>query len=84
MDSIFRKTHGAAGWVSVVKVAHDEPHRYGKDGRILIAYEETGEHAQRQASVISGTDMSRAAKVAAANRPSLDDDAEKGLGKDIE
>lgn len=84
MDSIFRKTHGAAGWFNVVKVAHDEPHRYGKDGRILIAYDETEEHAQRQASVVSETDMSRAAKAAAANRPSLDDDAEKGIRKEME
>ncbi|KAL8828921.1 MAG: hypothetical protein Q9191_002312 [Dirinaria sp. TL-2023a] len=81
---IFHKTHGAAGWMNVVKVARDEPHRYDKDGRMIIAYDETDEHAQRQASVVSETDMSRAAKVAAANRPSSDDDAEKGIRKEVE
>lgn len=75
MDSIFHKTHGAAGWISVVKVAHDEPHRYDKSGRMIIAYDESDEHAQRQASVVSGTDMSRAAKVAVANRPSFEEGA---------
>lgn len=53
MDSIFRKAKGAAGWFSVVKIAHDQPRRYGKSGELLIQYDETEEHAQRQASVVS-------------------------------
>ena len=53
MDSIFRKAKGAAGWFSVVKIAHDQPRRYGKSGEPLIQYDETEEHARRQASVVS-------------------------------
>lgn len=53
MDSIFRKAHGAAGYFNVVKIAYDEPRRFGKNGELLIAYDETEEHAQRQASVVS-------------------------------
>lgn len=79
MDSIFRKCHGASGWLSVVKVARDEPRRYGKNGELLIAYDETEEHQQRQTSVVSGTD---AGKVAEANRGSLD--AEKGYSNEKE
>ena len=35
-----------------MKIAHDEPRRYGKKGELLINYEETEEHARR-ASVLS-------------------------------
>ena len=49
MDSIFRKCHS---YFTVVKVAREEPRRYGKDGELLINYEETEEH-QRRASVLS-------------------------------
>ena len=84
MDSIFRKTHGAAGWFNVVKIAHDEPHRYGKGGELLIAYDETEEHQQRQASVVSGTDMARAARVASANARTSSEDAEKGIKSEME
>ena len=55
MDSIFRKAHGAAGYFNVVKIAHNEPRRFGKNGELLIAYDETEEHAQRQASVVSAS-----------------------------
>lgn len=49
MDSIFRK---CTSYLTVVKVAHDEPRRFGKNGEQLIDYEETEEH-QRRASVLS-------------------------------
>lgn len=49
MDSIFRKCHS---YFTVVKIARDEPRRYGKNGELLINYEETEEH-QRRASVLS-------------------------------
>ncbi|KAL6721521.1 hypothetical protein ACLMJK_000625 [Lecanora helva] len=49
MDSIFRKCHS---YFTVVKIARDEPRRFGKNGELLINYEETEEH-QRRASVIS-------------------------------
>ncbi|KAG7001320.1 hypothetical protein G7Y79_00032g066730 [Physcia stellaris] len=48
MDSIFRN---AKGWFSVVKIAREQPRRYGKSGELLIQYDETEEHARRQASV---------------------------------
>ncbi|KAI9753346.1 MAG: hypothetical protein M4579_005204 [Chaenotheca gracillima] len=50
MDAIFRKT---TGWFSVVKTAKNEPRRYGKNGELLVNYEETEEHAHRLASVVS-------------------------------
>ncbi|KAI9802529.1 MAG: hypothetical protein M1833_001601 [Piccolia ochrophora] len=50
MDSIFRKSKG---WFDVVKVAQNEPRRYGKNGELLINYEETEEHAIRRASAVS-------------------------------
>ena len=49
MDSIFRK---CGSYFTVVKIARDEPRRYGKKGELLINYEETEEHARR-ASVFS-------------------------------
>ncbi|KAI1391397.1 general substrate transporter [Hypoxylon trugodes] len=44
MDSIFHKVKGAKGWFTVVHTAQNEPRRYGKNGELLIAYEETDEH----------------------------------------
>ncbi|KAI0897746.1 general substrate transporter [Annulohypoxylon nitens] len=44
MDSIFHKVHGNQGYFTVVEVAKKEPRRYGKNGELLIAYEETEEH----------------------------------------
>ena len=44
MDTIFHKAPGTKGWVSVVKVAREEPRRYGKNGELLIEYEKTDEH----------------------------------------
>lgn len=44
MDTIFRKTDSI---FSLVRVAREEPHRYGKNGELLINYEETDEHKRR-------------------------------------
>lgn len=44
MDTIFHKAPGAKGWFGVVKVAREEPRRYGKNGELLIEYEKTDEH----------------------------------------
>lgn len=49
MDSIFRKCRS---YFTLVRIARDEPRRYGKKGELLINYEETEEHARR-ASVVS-------------------------------
>ncbi|KAL8707745.1 MAG: hypothetical protein Q9220_007265 [cf. Caloplaca sp. 1 TL-2023] len=56
MDSIFRK---CGSIFTVVKIAKDEPQRYGKNGELLIRYEETEEHRQRQASVVSNKGMEK-------------------------
>jgi len=48
MDAIFVKCHS---YLSVVKIAKDEPRRFGKKGELLIAYEETEEHQRRRSSV---------------------------------
>ena len=50
MDSIFRRCRS---YFTLVKIARDEPRRYGKKGELLINYEETEEHATRRASVLS-------------------------------
>lgn len=45
IDTIFRKTgKGVRGWFSVVSVARNEPLRYGKNGELLIDYEDTVVH----------------------------------------
>lgn len=50
MDNIFHKTTSI--W-DLVKVARDEPRRYGKNGELLINYAETEDHLRR-ASHVSG------------------------------
>ncbi|KAF2215453.1 hypothetical protein CERZMDRAFT_94864 [Cercospora zeae-maydis SCOH1-5] len=57
MDEIFHKVHGFQGIFDVVKVAKEQPRRYGKKGELLIAYgdtEEAREVARRRRSVVSG------------------------------
>jgi hypothetical protein len=44
MDSIFQKTKNI---FTVVWTAKNEPRRYGKNGEILINYEESEEHFRR-------------------------------------
>jgi len=44
MDAIFHKCHGLRGYVDVVRAAEELPRRYGKNGELLIAYDETEEH----------------------------------------
>jgi hypothetical protein len=43
-DAIFNKTKG---WFNVVSTAKHEPLRYGKDGELLIEYEEDEERTMR-------------------------------------
>ncbi|KAI4113330.1 MAG: hypothetical protein LQ345_005669 [Seirophora villosa] len=56
MDSIFRKCNSI---FTIVKIAKAEPQRYGKNGELLIRYEETEEHRQRQASRVSNTGIEK-------------------------
>jgi len=44
MDSIFRKTKS---WFGAVSTARNEPRRYGKNGELLIDYEQTDEHREK-------------------------------------
>ncbi|KAH9909495.1 sugar transporter family protein [Xylariomycetidae sp. FL2044] len=43
MDAIFHNVHGVKGYFDVVRVAKEHPRRYGKNGELLIAYDETDE-----------------------------------------
>lgn len=53
MDHIFHKVSGGKGWFDVVKVAKNEPYRYGKNGEVLIEYDETdaAQEGRRRSSV---------------------------------
>lgn len=81
MDSIFRKCKSI---FTVVKLAREEPRRYGKNGELLIRYEETEEHRERQASVISakGMEKFRAETVENADHANPDSKAENGTTND--
>lgn len=48
MDTIFHKTSSV---FNLVSVARNEPHRYGKNGELLINYEDTEEHLRRASYV---------------------------------
>lgn len=54
IDNIFQKTKGLRGWFSVVKVAENEPLRYGKNGELLVDYEQSEQH-RRRSSVVTGS-----------------------------
>lgn len=47
MDTIFHKTNSV---LSVVRVARDEPRRYGKNGELLVDYEHSPEHLTHDTS----------------------------------
>lgn len=65
--------HGFRGAFDVVKVANEMPHRYGKRGELLIAYDETEEaremEGRRRSSIARQGGMG---------------DAEKDAGGDVE
>jgi hypothetical protein len=48
MDTIFHKTNSI---FSLVSVARNEPHRYGKNGELLVNYQDTEEHLRRASYV---------------------------------
>ncbi|KAJ5172972.1 hypothetical protein N7492_005565 [Penicillium capsulatum] len=48
MDIIFQKTSSV---FSVVSVARNQPHRYGKNGELLVNYQDTEEHMRRASHV---------------------------------
>ncbi|KAF2183850.1 general substrate transporter [Zopfia rhizophila CBS 207.26] len=62
MDEIFHKTTNP---FNVVEIAHDLPHRFGKNGELLINYEDTEEahlYAERRRSSIAREDVAKAAQ----------------------
>lgn len=44
MDEIFQEAHGFKGAFEVVKISLNKPRRYGKNGELLIDYDETDYH----------------------------------------
>lgn len=48
MDVIFQKTSSV---FSLVSVARNQPHRYGKNGELLVNYQDTEEHLRRASHV---------------------------------
>lgn len=62
MDAIFAKS----GWFSCVPIAAKEPHRFDKNGNLLISYLDTQEH-QRRESVVTGSRKGSVAVATAAN-----------------
>ncbi|KAG0161676.1 hypothetical protein PDIDSM_2089 [Penicillium digitatum] len=70
MDTIFHKTSSV---FTVVSVARNEPHRYGKKGELLINYEDTEEHLHRASYVSEKNKL-----------PSEMDDLATGKGTHVE
>ncbi|KAM0330760.1 hypothetical protein ACHAQA_003714 [Verticillium albo-atrum] len=60
MDVIFQKAKGAAGWFSVVQIAHDEPRRYGKNGELLIDHDDAEEKGHHMHHSVDGSDSTPA------------------------
>lgn len=75
MDSIFHKTTSV---FSVVRIAKDEPRWYGKNGELLIDYEQTQEHKRRVSHV--SNDHEKGAGVVA-NREHANPDYHMEMGK---
>ena len=53
MDAIFHKTKSI---FSIVSIARNEPRRFGKNGELLINYEETEEHQLHTHAIGEKTD----------------------------
>lgn len=60
MDEIFAQVSGFKGAFDVVRVARELPRRYGRNGELLIAYEDTDEARdvaeRRRSSVAAGAE----------------------------
>ena len=75
MDEIFHKTTNI---FNVVKIAHDQPRRYGRKGELLVRYEDTEEYAeaQRRRSTIGAPERRRSSITAP---PRKDGEAQRHL-----
>lgn len=66
MDEIFHDVSGLKGAFTVVKVAKEKPRRYGKNGELLIRYEDTEEFKQvgeRRRSSLASQGMPQGRKI---------------------
>lgn len=73
MDSIFAKS----GWWSVVSIAQKEPNRFDRNGNLLIAYGDTGEHERRN-SVASANNSKHTSRNASRSGSVAGRSGEKG------
>ncbi len=53
VDEIFHSVHGLRGALDVVKMSFTLPKRYGKDGQLLIRYEDTAESKEKKNKKLS-------------------------------
>ncbi len=56
VDEIFHSVHGLRGALDVVKMSFTLPKRYGKDGQLLIRYEDTAESNEKKNKKLSMED----------------------------
>lgn len=54
MDEIFQESRGLKGALDVVKNSFNKPRRYGKNGELLIDYDETEYHRRHLGITESG------------------------------
>ena len=78
MDTIFAKTKNI---FSVVETAKTEPRRYGKNGEVLINYNETEEHFRRRSSAGERRASRASLKAGASNLEHVNAGYEKQYGK---
>ena len=80
MDEIFHDVSGFKGAFTVVKVARDKPRRYGRNGELLINYEDTEEArrvGERRRSSVAGQSVPQQEKV---DGGAVEHDEEKSNG----
>ena len=66
MDEIFQDVHGLRGALDVVKVSLTKPRRFGKNGELLIKYEETDHYrsvAERRRSSVASQGTAQPRKI---------------------
>jgi hypothetical protein len=76
IDNIFIKTKS---WFGVVRVAKNEPLRYGKNGELLIDYENTEDHLRRTAS--SAAQGAKKEEGRAVHRENVDVESGESIGE---
>lgn len=79
MDEIFNDVKGLKGALTVVKVSLEKPRRFGKNGELLINYEDT--EAYRRASVRRQSSVSPQ-MAQSATKNTMDEDAQHDEKKD--